>query len=144
MDLWFADPTRDLLTIFIDCLVRLPNLRILEIFTPNVSLGASLERECARFPSIRELWVMGSSTSLVRYCPNVESLTVTGLGPQDPGVLHLYGCHLKKLKRVAGISLQYIPGELRETFWPGAPIHRRYRYGSRTDLAGPPGDLHPV
>ena len=141
-DLWFTDTTKDLMTIFVDCLVKLPNLRTLEVFSTNRTglVTKGLSRVYARFPSIRELWVDGVSVQFARGCPNLESVTVTGLAPQN---ICLYGNVSKGLKRVAGVPPEYVwLGESRDTFRPEAPIHRGYHNGSRAGLAGPPGGLH--
>jgi len=140
VDLWFTDATQDLMTVFIDCLVQLPNVKALEVFgINNTSLVArGLERKCARFPSIRELWVDGLSVVFVGRCPNVESVTITGRYSQDTELLCTYGRRFKRLKRVAGVHKECIEqGELTETFWSETA-----HYGSCTGLPGPPGNLH--
>ena len=110
MDLSPADSTKGSSTIFVDCLVQLPNLRTLEIFSANRPslVMAALERKCARFPSIRELWVDGVSVPLVKCCPNVENITVSSSNPQDVGLLCLYGSGSRRLRRVVGILPQCV------------------------------------
>ena len=116
MDLWTADPMKDSSVIFVDCLVQLPNLRTLEILSANyISLAvAALERECAQFPSIRELWIDGATGPLVGSFPNVERVTISGLDPQYTGLLSLFGSGFERLRRVAGIPPRCVwRGELK-------------------------------
>ena len=103
MDLRSTDTTKDLMTKFVDCLVRLPNLRILDIFVPgSIDLTKQeFKRECARFPSIRELLVCSSLVEFVGNCPNVESVMITGSLIQHIEILCLHG---KRLRRVAGVN----------------------------------------
>jgi len=127
VDLWPADDAEESSTIFVDCLVQLPNLRTLEVFSADCVdlVMMTLELECAQFPSIRELWVNGVSIPLVKSCPNVESVTVSRSDPQDIGLLCLYGRGLRRSKRVAGILPQCVwPGELRQilTCSPESPL----------------------
>ena len=98
------------MTKFVDCLVRLPNLRTLDIFSTSrvdlTPMKQELGRECVRFPSIRELWVCSLLVAFVGNCPNVESVTVTdGLSIE---VLCSRREELKKLKRVAGVQKEYV------------------------------------
>ena len=116
VDLWVTDTTKDLMTKFVDCLVRLPNLRTLDIFVAGSpdSTKQELERKCARFPSIRELWVCSSLVELVGNCPNVESVRVMGAIFPDIEILCLHG---KSLGRVAGVQRDQIQlGELTVPF----------------------------
>jgi len=141
VDLWFTDTTEDLMTIFVDCLVRLPNLRTLDVFSTNriglVTKG--LQRECAKFPSIRGLWA-SSVPVLFKNCPNVESATASGGLFPDVEVLCVYG---KRVRRFAGVHKHDVwRGELRDTSLSEAPIHQRHRGGSRKGLSGSPGNLH--
>jgi len=102
-ELDFKNAPADLMRRFIDCLVRLPNLKVLEIFnTTGVRpVAIELEWEYVRFPNIRELTVGNPFAKFVESCPNVESITVAVTG--DMGPLASYGKELKKLKRVAGV-----------------------------------------
>jgi len=114
-DLWFANAREDLATVFVDCLVRLPNLRTLDI--PIISrvntVKQELKRECARFPTIRELWICNELVEFVGNCPNVESVTFVGT-PRDDGILHLHG---QRLRHVAGIRKDHVQrGEHRVSF----------------------------
>ena len=125
MDLCLTEATKDLMTIFIDCLVRLPNLITLDVFnTSDISrVACGLERTCARFPNIRELWVHGVSVVFIESCPNVESVTTTGVYPLNIEFLCAHGKKLKRLKRVAGIPKEYVhQGEPRGTSFPGCPF----------------------
>ena len=118
-DLLFTDATEDLMTIFVDCLILLPNLRTLEVFSTNrsVSVEKELERECARFPSIRELWVDGR-LGLVRNCPNVESVTVMDGFSR---AIEMLCSHGKRVRRVAGVDVLNIRrGKLRYVLVGGA------------------------
>jgi hypothetical protein len=128
VDLRFTDAPKDLMTKFVDCLVRLPNLRTLEIFSAShISLVTrGLKRKCARFTSIRELWISNILAKFVGSCPNVESVIVTdGLSRDGAKTLSSYGKELKRLKRVVGVySDQVWQGELRDTFWSEADAQR--------------------
>ena len=118
MDLQFTDAPKDLMRNFVDCLVRLPNLRTLDILSTSYiyPVEQGLERECARFPSIRELWLGDMLGTFIGSCPNVESVTVVGGLSSDVRVLCLQAKELKKLKRVAGVhKLHVLSGELRDT-----------------------------
>lgn len=114
---------------FIDCLVRLPNLRTLDILScSHTNLVTRELNECVRLPSIRELGVGNSSVMFIGSCPNVESvesvIPTFGLSRDVAKILSSYGKGLEKLKRVAGVeedSLQ--PGEPRDVFWSEARIH---------------------
>ena len=110
------------MTKFVDCLVRLPNLRTLDIFSTSrvdlTPMKQELGRECVRFPSIRELWVCSLLVAFVGNCPNVESVTVTGAQFQEVEVLCSHG---KRLRRIAGINKAHVPrGELRILLWSQA------------------------
>lgn len=99
---------KDLTTKFVDCLVRLPNLRVLEIFgaSRNNTITNGLRRNNAQFPNIRELEVGELLAVFIGRCPNVESVTVTdGLSIE---VLCSRREGLKKLKRVAGVQKEYV------------------------------------
>jgi len=118
VDLQFAGAPKDLMTKFVDCLVQLPNLRTLDIFgTSSIDpMKQGLKRECARFLSIRELWIGDMLGTFVGSCPNVESVTAVGGLSWDVGVLCLQAKELKRLKRVAGVhKLHVLRGELRDT-----------------------------
>ena len=104
VDLSFTDVPEDLMTKFVDCLVQLPNLRTLEVYSTSHihRVRRGLERECARFPNIRELWAGVVLEELLGCCPNVESVAV--LGGLFSGTPSSRGIELKNLKRVAGIT----------------------------------------
>ena len=95
----------DLMTKFIDCLVRLPNLKTLEIL--SISSGApiskTLKRKDAIFPSIRELRITHKCHHFVRNCPNLENLTLTdGFDIHSPDTIRSHG---RGLRRIAGVSV---------------------------------------
>ena len=121
MDLLFVSRGENLVKLFVDCLVRLPNLRSLEVFCPAWHAGSltkELELECAQLPSIRDLGVSRVSIP-VRGCPNVESITVSRGFFTDIEMLCTYG---RRLRRVAGISRQHLwRGEFRDTFSSEVP-----------------------
>ena len=119
VDLCFQDAPKDLMTKFVDCLVQLPNLRTLEMFSAShirpVTRG--LKRKCAWFPSVRELTIGNSLVKFIKNCPNVESVTLSGAFDSGGAqILGSYGKELKKLKRVAGVHVDYVSlGESRNT-----------------------------
>ena len=116
-DLWFANAREDLATVFVDCLVRLPNLRTLDILITSrvniVNLLQELKRECARFPSIRELWMSNELAGLIGNCPNAESITFVRT-LRDTGIPHLRGKRLRRVARMCKAHVQH--GELRVSF----------------------------
>lgn len=118
VDLRFMNAPKDLMTVFVDCLVRLPNLRTLEIFSTSHldPITRGLKRKCARFPSIRELGISNATMKFVGSCPNVESVIVTdGLSGDGAPILSSYGKELGKLKRVVGVNECYVrEGELKD------------------------------
>ena len=100
---------------FVDCLIRLPNLRVLEIYsaTDPVPITRELERRCAQFPSVRELAVGDLSMAFVGSCPNLESIRILTNSTAGIASLVSYGKGLKRLKRVSGMTSEYIQqGEL--------------------------------
>jgi hypothetical protein len=134
------------MTKFIDCLVRLPNLRTLEVFSATHvgPITKGLKRKCARFPGIRELGISNATVKFVGSCPNVESIIVTDTLTWDGApVLNLYGRTLGKLKRVMGIHESFVHhGELGDLVGDIGSLADHY--GSCPELPGPPGYLHQV
>jgi len=104
---------------FVDCLVRLPNLKTLEILGMNsvVPISNTLERKCARFPSIRELRIIRACHDFIRHCPNLENLTFTdGFDTQSPATVRSHGGGLKRVGGAlmyAGYCVESLYGELR-------------------------------
>jgi len=112
------------MTKFVDCLVRLPNLRTLDILSAtNIDpVTKGFGRKCARFPSIRELAIHNELVKFVGSFPNVESIEVIEYSHGSAEVLGLHGKGLKKLKRVAGIIKGEVwQSECGNTFWSEAP-----------------------
>jgi len=141
-DVWFVGVKADLATVFVDCLAQLPNLRTLEIPIVNRvnTVKQELKRECAQFPSIRELWICDELVEFVGNCQNLESVTVVGASLRSAEILHFRG---KRLRHVAGVHKDHIQsGELRVPFRSGAFIHQEHCYGSCGGLSRPPGDLY--
>jgi hypothetical protein len=95
----------DLMTKFIDCLVRLPNLKTLEILDIDLMdvVPKALERELATLPSVRELRILPECHHLVEKCPNLESLIFTR--PPDEHALSTVLSRGQGLRSVAGMSL---------------------------------------
>ena len=90
---------------FIDVLVRLPNLRTLELvnITRRTPVTKELKRKCARFPSIREMTVCSKYPDFIRACPNLESLTFRHCFARNSSTtLSSYGA---ELKRVCGVDI---------------------------------------
>ena len=118
VDLYFIEAPRDLMTKFIDCLIQLPNLRTLEVFSTDDadSLAKGLKRKSARFPGIRELGISDKTAQFLGSCPNVETIMILRrFTSQGATILSSYGGELKKLKRVVGISEEDVPlGELKK------------------------------
>ena len=102
----FASALGDSPTRFFDCLVLLPNLKTLEVFSTarDWVLPGGFGQESTRFHSICELAINETTMELVGRCPNVESVTVSGtLPPESAALLGSHGKELKKLKRIAGV-----------------------------------------
>ena len=132
------------MTKFVDCLVRLPNLRTLGIIRASHvdPMRRGLKRRSAQFPNIRELEIDGELLKFVRSCPNVESITMIGSSLCDVETLSSHAKELSKLRRIAGVFHGDIWKSEFNTFWSEASIYRKYRHGSCAGLPGPPGDLH--
>lgn len=97
---------------FIDTLLRLPNLRRLNLLgvTHRSPVTAALEHEWAIFPNIREMVVDRSCPDFIKSCPNLESLTFRcDLDDRACGTIELYG---GGLKRVTGIGLYAQPDHI--------------------------------
>jgi len=105
VDLSFKSAPSDLMKKFVDTLVRLPNLRTLELLSVShrspVTLG--LRRKCAQFPSIREMTVCSMYPDFIKSCPNLESLTFRrGFVLYSCTTISSYGTGLKK---VGGVDI---------------------------------------
>lgn len=101
----FYNAPEDLMTRFVDCLVRLPNLKTLEILGagPRAPISKALSRKYAVFPRIRELRITPACHHFIRKCPNLKNLTFTGtMDIHAPSTLESYG---KELERVAGVTI---------------------------------------
>ena len=106
VDLYSEGTPKDLMTKFVACLIRLPNLRTLEIFRTNDAKAVTkgLERKSARFPGIRQLGICDSAARFVGNCPNVETITaLPQLSLEGVTILCSYAGKSRKLKRVVGI-----------------------------------------
>ena len=117
MDLRFGDTQMDFMTKFVDCLVRLPNLRTLDVFDTSRSdlVARGLEQKCVRFPGVRELWVSNNTVKFAGSCPNVKSIIAPhGLGWHYTEILSSYRKTLGKLESLMGAD--NFLGELRDTF----------------------------
>ena len=115
VDLQFKDAPKDLMRKFVDTLVRLPNLRALELLNTShrSPITAGLKRKCAKFPNIREMVVDSTYPDFIKSCPNLESLTFkNGLRARSGAAIKMYGAGLK---RVAGAEIQ-LPYSVRREF----------------------------
>ena len=105
MNLAFKDAPKDLMTKFVDVLVRLPNPRALQLLsiTHRSPVTRGLKRKCSRFPSIREMTICSKYPDFTRSCPNLESLTFRyGTVDDDSAAVRSYGA---ELKRVGGVHV---------------------------------------
>ncbi|KAF9645681.1 hypothetical protein BDM02DRAFT_3189524 [Thelephora ganbajun] len=103
VDLSFKDAPNDLMKKFIDTLVRLPNLRMLELLSVShrSPVTTGLKRKCAHFPSIREMTVCSMYPDFIRSCPNLESLTFRrGFVLHSYATISSYGAGLKRVRGV--------------------------------------------
>ena len=94
---------------FINTLVRLPNLRSLNLLrvSRRTPVTAALKRKCAMFPNIREMVVDDVYPDFIKSCPNLESLTFRyGLFGCACRVIKSYGAGLK---RVTGLDIHTLP-----------------------------------
>ena len=121
MDLSFKDAPKDLMTKFVDVLVRLPNLRTLELLdvSHRNPVTRGLKRKCAKFPNIREMTVCSAYPDFIRSCPNLESLTFRCGSPGDYNALSSYGA---ELKRVGGLHISSLEVECE---FPNVPSNPR-------------------
>ena len=145
VDLDFGSAQEDLMAKFTGCLVLLPNLKTLEVFSTNRNepfLGG-LRQKSARFPSVRELGISEPTVKLVGNCPNVEGVTIRGiLFSAGAALLGSHGKELKKVKRVAGVHEAAVgPGKLKYIL-ASCAHSLTMRHGSRAGLSGPPRNLH--
>lgn len=105
VDLSFFHAPEELVTKFVDCLVRLPNLKTLEILSAGsrAPISKALKRKYAVFPSIRELRITPACHHFVRKCPNLDSLIFTStMDTHAPSTICLHG---GGLKRLAGVTV---------------------------------------
>ena len=103
MNLDFLHAPKDLIEKFVDCLVQLPNLRTLEIFSIGQVGLTTLARNSSRFPSVRELVINNETACFIVNCPNVETVMTPYRLSYGAMTLGLHGGQLKKLKRVVGV-----------------------------------------
>jgi len=90
---------------FVDTLVRLPNLRTLELLSVShrSPITTGLKRKCAQFPTIREMTVCSMYPDFIKSCPNLESLTFRrGFVLYSCTTISSYGAGLK---RVGGVDI---------------------------------------
>jgi hypothetical protein len=96
----------DLITKFVECLVRLSNLKTLEILGagPRAPISKALKRKYATFPSIRELRITPACHHFIKNCPNLENLTFTrSLDTHAPATILSHG---ERLRRITGVPVQ--------------------------------------
>ena len=145
MDLNFESPPGDLPKKFVECLVLLPNLNTLEIFSTGhgeLYLGG-FRWGSIRFPGIRELEIDRMTMELVGRCPNVESVTVRRpFSSRGVAFLGSYGKGLKKLKRVVGVHEGTIKSGKLKDILAGGTCSLAIHHGSCAELFGPPGNWH--
>ena len=118
MDLRFKSAPSDLMRKFVDTLVRLPNLRRLELLsvTHRTPVTIELKRKCAKFPNIREMAVENLYPDFIKSCPNLESLTFrTGLGFRSWAAIKSYGSELRRVTGVNFIGFCSVPCEFTNT-----------------------------
>ena len=86
---------------FVNVLVRLPNLRTLELLgvSERDPVTRGLSRKCAEFPSIRKMTVCSVYPDFIKSCPNLESLTFRDdIGKHYSETLQSYGGELKRIR----------------------------------------------
>ena len=102
VDLQFKRAPEDLITVSVDTLIQLPNLKRLELL-PNVSLhmtraATALRRKYVTFPNIRDILI---EPDFIKNSPNLESLTFL---QSHPGryIYQMIESNGSRLKRVTG------------------------------------------
>lgn len=114
VNLYFMHSPEDLMTKFVECIVRLPNLKTLEILNvgSRAPISKALRRKHAIFPSVRELRITPACHHFIKKCPNLESVTfVREMDTHAPSTLRTHG---KGLRRIAGVTLYCghgVPGQ---------------------------------
>ena len=104
MELIFKDTPKDLVEKFVDVLVRLPNLKTLELLGVTIidPVMRELDRKCAVFPSICEITICDMYPNFINSCPNLESPTFR----HDIGkittdiILREHGAELKRIRGI--------------------------------------------
>ena len=107
IDLYFPHAPKDLMKKFVECLVRLPNLKTLEILrvSSRAPISKALKRKNATFPGVRVLRITHASHHFIRNCPNLEDLTfTTGLDTHTFTTLRSHGSGLKRIMGVDDIT----------------------------------------
>jgi len=133
------------MTIFVDCLVQLPNLKALEILSVSsrAPISKALKRKYAVFPSIRELRITNACHHFIRNCPNLENLTFTsGFDTHAPVTVNSHG---KGLKRVAGVDVycgRGVYGELVDKLSSPDNNSEEGYHSGWLGLPGPSGGWH--
>ena len=118
MDLRFKDAPSDLIKKLIDTLVRLPNLRRLELLSVSrrTPVTTELKRKRPQFPNIREMVVDRMYPDFIKSCPNLESLTFrNGLGSRSSAAIRSYGAGLRRVTGVEFDGLFGVPCEFANT-----------------------------
>jgi len=148
VQLHFSWAPEDLMTKFVDCLLRLPNLKTLEILGvgARAPISKALKRKHTIFPSIRELRITHACHHFIRNCPNLENLIFTnGVDTHSPATVRSHG---GGLKRVAGMDYHTsrcgwgICGEFANKS-PGLSNHSEEAHHSGClGLPEPSGDRH--
>lgn len=106
VDLQFKHAPKDLMKKFVDTLVRLPNLRRLELLdvSHRSPITVGLKRKRASFPNIREILVNCTYPDFIKSCPNLESMSFRrGLDECGCRAMESYGTGLK---RVTGVECE--------------------------------------
>ena len=133
------------MTKFVDCLVRLPNLKTLEILrvSSRGPVSKALKRKYARFPSIRELRITHACHHFIRNCPNLENLIFTnGLDMHSPASIRSHG---GGLKRIAGVDIYSVGNVYCEFGNKSSSLNNRSDEGYHSDCLQLPkssGDRH--
>ena len=89
---------------FIDTLLRLPNLRRLELLSVShrSPVAAALKRKSTIFPNIREMAFGAMCPNFIKSCPNLESLTFRCV--LDHSACRAIKMHGAGLKRITGVD----------------------------------------
>ena len=102
---------------FVDCPVRLPNLKTLEILDIGceTSIQKYSDEKSAKILSIRQLCIPPMCHRFIGHCPNLEDQALTRNPDSHPRVAFSHGRRLKRIAGVTHYSRLGLQGEFSDT-----------------------------